>query len=142
MTAYDQIAINGILESGAVASVHYRGGMLKGTNFLWEINGSEGDIIITADGGSPGVFPLTIKGSNDREKPMEVLPLPKKYLLKNLENLSIPAANVATNYARVAQDINDGTHLSATFDDAVIRQRMIQAIEISAATGTRQKYTF
>src|SRR3954452_14261238 len=39
MTAPDQIAVSGVLESGAVASVHFRGGRSRATNLHWEING-------------------------------------------------------------------------------------------------------
>jgi len=39
----------GTLKSGAAISIHYRGGMSKGTNFLWEINGTEGDIQVTGN---------------------------------------------------------------------------------------------
>src|SRR5438067_7782526 len=49
MTAEDQIAIHGILDGGAAFSIHYRGGVSRGTNFLWEINGTEGDLQITAE---------------------------------------------------------------------------------------------
>ena len=41
-SAEDQVAVSGVLESGAVASVHYRGGTSRGTNLLWEINGTKG----------------------------------------------------------------------------------------------------
>ncbi|CAM5704493.1 hypothetical protein MAUB1S_03679 [Mycolicibacterium aubagnense] len=51
MTAEDQIAVTGRLESGAVASLHYRGGSSRGTNLLWEINGTEGDLVLTGDSG-------------------------------------------------------------------------------------------
>ena len=49
-----------------------------------------------------------------------------------------PALNVAQAYARFARDYREGTHLSPTFDDAVTRHRMLDAIEIAAATGQRQ----
>lgn len=48
-TAADQIAIAGVLDSGAVAAIHYRGGLSRGVNFLWEINGS--DLQLTAENG-------------------------------------------------------------------------------------------
>src|SRR5438477_5149563 len=44
MTAADQIAVSGLLECGAAFSNHYRGGVSRGTNFLWEINGTDGDL--------------------------------------------------------------------------------------------------
>src|SRR5207247_3718889 len=51
MTADDQVAVSGLLERGAAFSIHYRGGVSRGTNLLWEINGSEGDLQLTATGG-------------------------------------------------------------------------------------------
>jgi hypothetical protein len=33
-----------------------------GTGFLWEINGSDGTLRITADAPFPGIFPVTVAG--------------------------------------------------------------------------------
>jgi hypothetical protein len=40
MTAPDQVLISGVLQSGAVASVHLKGGTANGTGFLFEIHGT------------------------------------------------------------------------------------------------------
>src|SRR6184192_3278947 len=50
MAADDQVCVTGLLEGGAAFSIHYRGGISRGTNMLWEINGTEGDLQLTADG--------------------------------------------------------------------------------------------
>src|SRR5438132_2707441 len=50
MTADDQVCVTGLLEGGAALSIHYRGGRSRGTNLMWEINGAEGDLQLTADG--------------------------------------------------------------------------------------------
>jgi predicted dehydrogenase len=49
-----------------------------------------------------------------------------------------PSTNVAQAYANLARDYREGTHLCPTFDDAVTRHRMLDAIETAAATGRRQ----
>jgi predicted dehydrogenase len=49
-----------------------------------------------------------------------------------------PSTNVAQAYAHFARDYREGTHLCPTFDDAVIRHRMLDAIETATATGQRQ----
>ena len=41
MNADDQVLVSGLLEGGAALSIHYRGGVSRGTNLLWEINGTE-----------------------------------------------------------------------------------------------------
>src|SRR3989475_4064895 len=43
MNADDQVLVSGLLEGGAALSIHYRGGVSRGTNLLWEINGAEGE---------------------------------------------------------------------------------------------------
>ena len=42
---------------------YFREGLAGGTGFLWEINGTEGTIQITAGGGVPGIYPLTVTGA-------------------------------------------------------------------------------
>src|SRR5438445_4735834 len=58
MAAEDQVAVSGLLEGGALFSIHYRGGVSRGTNLLWEINGTEGDLQVTSFGGQPQIFDL------------------------------------------------------------------------------------
>src|SRR5947199_2587040 len=79
MTAADQIAVSGLLEGGAAFSIHYRGGVSRGTNFLWEINGTDGDLQITAEGGQAQIFELTVRGANGPQSSLKVLPVPEKY---------------------------------------------------------------
>src|SRR5207302_1169174 len=62
MAADDQVAVGGLLEGGAAFSIHYRGGSSRGTDLLWEINGTEGDLQVTADGGQAQLFELTVRG--------------------------------------------------------------------------------
>ncbi|WP_224994799.1 Gfo/Idh/MocA family protein [Cesiribacter sp. SM1] len=140
LTSYDQIAISGVLENGALASVLYSGGVAKNTNFLWEIIGTEGSLHITSHHGNPAFFELSIQGSRGESQEPEVLKVPQKYQLVSMAPASGPAFNVAHNYAILAKDLKENTKHVASFDDAVVRHRMIKAIEVSAATGTRQIY--
>jgi predicted dehydrogenase len=134
-TAEDQVGVTGLLEGGAAFSIHYRGGHSRGTNLLWEINGTNGDLQVTADGGQAQIFDLTVRGGEGKQASLEVLPVPQQYRWSPLQG---PALNVAQAYARFARDYRDGTHLCPTFDDAVTRHRMLDAIETAAATGVRQ----
>ncbi len=135
MNADDQVCVTGLLDGGAALSIHYRGGRSRGTNLLWEINGTEGDLQVTADGGQAQIFELTVRGGNGAQSSPEVLPVPPQYRFSPLHG---PGTNVAQAYAHFARDYREGTHLSATFDDAVTRHRMLDAIEKAAATGQRQ----
>jgi predicted dehydrogenase len=135
MTAEDQVAVTGLLEGGATFSIHYRGGVSRGTNLLWEINGTEGDLQLTAAGGQTQIFEMTLRGGKGAQSSLEVLPVPQQYRWSPLQG---PALNVAQAYAHFACDYRDGTHLCPTFEDAVTRHRMLDAIETAAATGQRQ----
>src|SRR5947209_7272549 len=135
MNADDQVLVSGLLEGGAALSIHYRGGVSRGTNLLWEINGTEGDLQLTAAGGHAQIFELTVRGGKGAQSSLDVLPVPEQYRWAPPQG---PATNVAQAYARFAHDYREGTHLCPTFDDAVTRHRMLNAIETAAATGQRQ----
>src|SRR6184192_2191011 len=135
MTADDQVLVSGLLEGGAALSIHYRGGVSRGTNLLWEINGTEGDLQLSAAGGQAQIFQLTVRGGKGAQSSLEVLPVPEKYWWSPPQG---PSTNVAQAYARFARDYREGTHFCPTFDDAVTRHRMLDAIETAAATGQRQ----
>src|SRR5438093_6577755 len=75
-TAADQIAVIGTLTSGATASVHVREAVAGGTGFLWEINGTDGTLRITADAAYPEIVPLTVAAAHGRSEPAE-LAVPK-----------------------------------------------------------------
>src|SRR5437667_1459737 len=67
-TAADQIAVVGTLTSGATASIHIREAVAGGIGFLWEINGTDGTLRITADAALPEIFPLTVHGAHGRSE--------------------------------------------------------------------------
>ncbi len=140
-TAPDQIAVIGTLTSGATASVHVREAVAAGTGFLWEINGTDGTLRITADAAQPQIFPLTVAGARGRDEPAElVVPaaLTQKWAaLSGLEGA--PAYNVGRAYAAFAADMDKATHTVPDFADAVRRHEVIAAIEKSAASGERVK---
>src|SRR5438270_5245628 len=71
-TAADQIAVIGTLASGATVSIHVREAVAGGTGFLWEINGADGTLRITAGAPYPGIFPLTVAGAQGSDEPAEL----------------------------------------------------------------------
>src|SRR5881275_3384100 len=79
MIADDQVAVSGLLEDGAAFSIHYRGGVSRGTNLLWEINGSEGDLQLTASGGQAQIWEMDVRGGRGAQSSLEILPVPEHY---------------------------------------------------------------
>jgi predicted dehydrogenase len=140
-TAADQIAVIGTLTSGATASVHIREAVAGGTGFLWEINGTDGTLRITADAALPEIFPLTVAGAQGRNEPTQLtFPMALTQQWPTLADLEgAPAFNVARAYAAFAADLDNGTHTVPDFADAVRRHEVIAAIERSAASGKRVK---
>src|SRR2546430_2435401 len=71
-TAPDPIAGIGTLTSGATASVHVREVVAGGAGFLWEINGTDGTLRITADAPDPEIVPLTVAGAHRQDGPAQL----------------------------------------------------------------------
>ena len=144
LTAPDQLAVSGIVGDGAVASFQIRGGMARGTEFLFEIHGSDGDLVLASTtGGSMQRQELSLRGAqgpNTGGKPTKLadLPIPAKY--RHVPD-SVPSDspyNVAQLYAQLGESIRNGTPASPGFDAAVRRHRLIDAIVRASDTGQKQ----
>jgi predicted dehydrogenase len=80
---------------------------------------------------------MDLRGGGGAQSALETLPVPEEYRWAPPQPPG-PSTNLADAYARFARDYRDGTHLCPTFDDAVTRHRLLDAIETAAATGQRQ----
>jgi predicted dehydrogenase len=131
----DQVVVSGELVTGVVVVAHYRGGSSRATNFRWEINGTEGDLVVTAPSGHAQVAELTVRGARGDDVELRVLPVPAEYR-STPRDVASAAINVAEAYARFAQGTASGDQIP-DFDEAVRLHRLLDAIERSAASGTR-----
>ncbi|KFZ35995.1 oxidoreductase [Shewanella mangrovi] len=122
----DQILVHGQLQSGAAFSAHYRGGMSRATNFLWEINGTDGDIQITGNIGHGQFAQMTIKGASGSDTELQTL-VPPAELFDELPEGTI-ARNVAGIYRLVAKDIQTGSREAPSFADALKLHQLLDAI--------------
>jgi predicted dehydrogenase len=138
-TIDDQIAVSGRLQGGTVASVHYRCGTSPVANLLWEINGSHGDLVVTSASGRLQYADLRIQGRK-ADGGLEDLPVPDRYRLVPNGSPAQMHDTLAHAYALMRSDLKLGTNHVPTFEDAVLRHRMLDAIERAAWTGTRQTY--
>lgn len=130
-TAEDQIMVIGELKNGAAFTIHYRGGLSKGTNFLWEINGTAGDIQVSGNLGHGQFAQLTIMGARREEKILTKLDPPQELYMGLPENSF--ARNVANVYKSIANDIRNNTRTAPTFSDSVALFKLLNAIEKSAS---------
>lgn len=124
MTVPDQIAVAGVLDNGIFLSAHFRGGLSRATNFRWEVNGTEGDLVVTTPVGYTGAGGFRVEGARGDE---------------GLHELVVPASygggfeggltqSIALAYRRLASDLATGTRLAPTFDDAVALHRLVDRV--------------
>jgi predicted dehydrogenase len=125
VSAPDQIALAGRLAGGAIASVFYRGGLSRGDNLRWEINGSDGDLVLTAEHGNIQVADLRLSGGRGGDPAVSEIPIPAADAFQG------PGANVARLYAQFARDLREGTRVAPDFDHALRRHRLLAEIERS-----------
>lgn len=137
VTAPDQIAIFGSLQCGATASIFYRGGVSRGSNLHWEINGTEGDLVISSNMGNVQVADLRLSGGRKSDAQVSSIDLPD--LANDFGIAEVPGGNTLRLYAQLAADIRNGTHLTPDFARARHQHEVIAAIEKASATGQVQK---
>lgn len=140
----DQIAVTGLLESGAVATMHFRGGTSRATGFHWEINGTQGDLVVKADHDLWWMGRLRLSGARGDDGGLAELPVPARYqrsLTHWTERAAEPAYNVAHEYALLREQITGSLAPGADgvpdFRHAVRRHRMLEQIREAARTGRR-----
>ena len=131
VTAPDQVCVSGRFRGGAVASLHYRAGVRCGTRFHWEINGTDGDLIVRAPSGHFQFGRLEIRASMSGAKDLAELPIPQAYWPLAGHRASL-AYNVALAYAAIASDLRNATGSAPTAADAVSLHRTLRAIESSS----------
>jgi predicted dehydrogenase len=138
-TAPDQLVVNGIVGDGAVVSFQIRGGMNRGTAFLFEIHGDEGDLQLTATSrASMQRQELNVKRARGDAKELAELPIPGKYRWVPEGVPPDSPYNVAQLYMRLAESIRDGKPVSPGFDAAVTRHCLLDAIARASETGLKQ----
>ena len=130
----DQIAISGILSNESLVNIHYRGGMSGGINFHWEINGTEGDIVITAGIGQIQLTPLQIRYAKSGES-LKELTIPTEYASSDYP--AQPARGLYSAYKAVLDDIKNQTTVVPDFNDGVKMHKLLDTIRTSSIEGRR-----
>jgi hypothetical protein len=99
MSSPDQVLINGVLASGSPISIQYRGGVPRGAvGFEWYIQGTDGDIRVTAASGHTQMVQLSLEGARAEERTLHPLEIPASDLAGWPEDVIV--GNVARMYAR------------------------------------------
>jgi predicted dehydrogenase len=138
-TSPDQAAIQGTLQSGAVASIVFRGGTSRATNLRWDITGSHGDLVVTSSFGNIQVADLAVEGGRGAEPSVRPLMIPPAYFDRAPAAPAGHAANVTYLYSQFASDLRNGTQRAPDFARAVRLHGLLDAIQISAESGRAQQ---
>ena len=129
-TSHDMMAVQGSLVNGGIASIVYQpDSSTTGKNFYWEINGTKGSVVLEGPVGHVQMFEPTLKFvSSEKDAKFEEI---------KLEQVKDFTHNVGSGYDAFV-GVGDGS--LTTFEDAVIRHRMIEAMYKSNRDGTRETY--
>ncbi|WP_283604896.1 Gfo/Idh/MocA family protein [Mycolicibacterium poriferae] len=128
VTSPDKIALALRLRSGAVGAVFYRGGLSRAGDLRWEINGTEGDLLLTSPtrNGNIPATELVLAGANGSATHVVPIAIPDPDAALGLTG---PPGNVAKLYRAFANDRAHGTAETPSFDDAVELHRLLDGIE-------------
>ena len=117
----DHIAAAGRLTSGAVASIHYRGGLSPGSNFRWEINGAAGDLVLAGGDGHLQFGLATLTGARRGAAAYETLCEPAS-----------AAPSLTPMYRALCDDLADGGNRVPNFGAAARLHAELARIEAGA----------
>ncbi|MER2535158.1 MAG: Gfo/Idh/MocA family oxidoreductase [Rhizobiaceae bacterium] len=143
VTAPDQVLVTGRLVNGAVATAHIKADMANPTGVRLEINGTDGDIVVTTRP-PVGVSPVGIQRveldvaiARRRKKPFE--PVAVETADPRLpSDLAGPPYYTARLYLRLIDALDHGRAPTPSFADAVATHKLLEAIQAASDTGTRQ----
>lgn len=145
-TAHDQVSITGqLVNGGGLVNVTYAGGLSRSNrDFVWEIVGTEGTLILEGPkmGGHVQMYQPTVKfaafdpsaalyATTDAKQELETIEVEKA------ADMSFNVGRAWDAWAGVGLDKG---HSVTTFEDALLRHRMIDAIYRSAETGKKENY--
>jgi predicted dehydrogenase len=141
MTSPDQVMLNGVLENGALASVHVKGGTPNGVGFLFEIQGTDGDLVVGPPRPRPGssvqISELSLKGAREG-KALEDIQIAESYRWVPPAVPAGPPFNVGQLFVRMTEAIRTGKPAAPDFALAVKRHHLLDVIQRASDTGQRQ----
>ena len=131
-TAHDYLSIQArLVEGNGVVTVVYAPESSRtGSSFYCEITGTKGSLVLEGQSGHVQMTGPTLKMALDGQEKSQV----------EVNQSDGPGYNVGKAWdAWAGQGLEDG-HSVTTFEDALVRHQMIDAIYRAAESGTRENY--
>lgn len=135
LQADDQVVVSGRLASGAVASIHYRGGSVPTTAFRWEIQGDTGSLEILNNASTLNRGDVVVRVHRAGEPPRD-LSIPAGY--DRFPDLRGTQAHVVAHaYAAIAGDLESGTRTAPRFSDALRLHELLRRAQDASRDQAR-----
>ena len=131
VTSPDNILISGRLTSGAVASVYVASTPYHGSGHRVEVYGSKGALVV--EQGS------RLLGGTSENATLQELPIPERLTWVPSTVPQGSPFNVAQMYRRFGDAIRSGRRAEPDFATAVVRHKLIDAIQRASDLGARQQ---
>jgi predicted dehydrogenase len=127
----DHLALLGVHEGGCVSTVEIAGARPPASPFLLEAIGERGELRVTG-AKSAGGFQV---GDLKLETTVDAAPQPASAI----PGLRGPPSNVSELYLMLAAAIDGGPRTGPDFGEALRLTRLLDAIDVASATGSRQR---
>ena len=136
VNAPDNVLVSGLLETGAVASVHVAEVPWYGPGWRMEVYGRDGTIIASSDR-MVQRGQIRLQGGRDKDSSLKELQVPDRLTRVPAEVLKGDSFNVAQLYRRLSECIHGNERAEPDFNLAVTRHRLLDAIQQSSGRGER-----
>jgi predicted dehydrogenase len=136
VTAPDNVLISGVLDNGAVASVHVATVPWHGTGWRMEVYGREGTVVASSEQ-MVQYADVRLLGAKGADGAMEEIKVPDGLAAVPAEVPAGPPFNVAQLYRRLAGAIRGQGGSDPDFQLAVTRHHLLDAVQRSSDQGAR-----
>ena len=136
VTAPDNVLISGVLDNGAVASVHVATVPWHGSGWRMEVYGREGTVVASSEQ-MVQYADVRLRGARGAGGAMGDIETPAGLACVPPDIPPGPPFNVAQLYSRLARAIRGGGSSDPDFGLAVTRHHLLDAVQRSSNSGAR-----
>ena len=139
VTSPDNVLFTGVLESGALASVHVGSVPYHGSGgWRLEVYGTKGSLVASGGQANYSQTPLKLVGAQGKD-PLAELPVPDEFVIAPEGTPQGAPFNVAQAYVRYADGVRTGQTVDPDFGLALKRHRLLDALERASTEGRAVK---
>jgi len=137
VTTPDNVLVNGMLQGGAVVSVHVGSVPWHGSGWRLEVFGTEGSLLATSSQMFQLADAIELWGAKGTSRNLEKLTIPERFTWVPETVPAGPAFNVAQMFRRLAEAIQQSREIEANFATALRRHRLLDLLDRSSDVGRR-----